>query len=102
MRKMQRLIVCLDGTWNTQADSTNVLHHFAMTLEGAMSGKPDAETVQTRYYHKGVGTSALDSITGGRVRRWPRRERARRIQLAHGQFPRRAGDEAGPNLHIRV
>ena len=63
---MQRLVVCLDGTWNKQDSGTNVLHHFAMALENGIdqtNGRPGSR--QTRYYHKGVGTGALDSITGG-------------------------------------
>src|ERR1051326_3198868 len=57
----QRLIVCLDGTWNLQDSSTNVLHHFNVVHEGpTVSG-----VVQRRYYHRGVGTGVLDGVTGG-------------------------------------
>ena len=58
----QRLIICLDGTWNREDSSTNVLHHFNAVREG-----PDPETgiVQKKYYHTGVGTGVLDSVTGG-------------------------------------
>src|SRR5947207_9253703 len=57
----QRLIVCLDGTWNLQDSSTNVLHHFNVVHEGATA----TGVVQRKYYHRGVGTGVLDSITGG-------------------------------------
>jgi uncharacterized protein (DUF2235 family) len=62
MAAQQRLIVCLDGTWNRQDSSTNVLHHFNTIREGI---DPETGLVQRRYYHRGVGTGVLDSITGG-------------------------------------
>lgn len=58
----QRLIVCLDGTWNRQDSSTNVLHHFNLVCEGMV---PGTDILQQRLYHLGVGTGVLDSITGG-------------------------------------
>ena len=60
----QRLVVCLDGTWNNKDDSTNVIHHFALAVERPW---PDAnaECNQTRYYGEGVGTGVLDGISGG-------------------------------------
>src|SRR5216684_2059470 len=63
-RKQQRLVVCLDGTWNNRDDTTNVLHHFAFALEG---DRPSTNSVvtQVKYYHEGVGTGVLDGITGG-------------------------------------
>lgn len=62
MPTQQRLIVCLDGTWNLQDSSTNVLNHFNLVREG-----PDPKTgvVQRKYYHRGVGTGVLDHVTGG-------------------------------------
>jgi uncharacterized protein (DUF2235 family) len=60
-RKQQRLVVCLDGTWNKRDDSTNVLHHFTLVCEGDMSDG----AVQRKYYDEGVGTGMLDGITGG-------------------------------------
>lgn len=62
MNKAQRLIVCLDGTWNQQDSSTNVLHHFNLVREGT---DPGTGMVQKKKYHRGVGTSTLDRITGG-------------------------------------
>src|SRR5215467_15123420 len=62
MAPRQRLIVCLDGTWNQQDSSTNVLHHFNLVREG---DDPQSGLYQRRYYHRGVGTGVLDSITGG-------------------------------------
>src|ERR1700753_3445247 len=58
----QRLIVCLDGTWNRQDSSTNVFHHYNLVREGLV---PESNIVQKRYYHLGVGTGVLDSISGG-------------------------------------
>lgn len=62
MGGQQRLIVCLDGTWNRQDSSTNVLHHFNVVQEGV---DPATGLIQKKYYHPGVGTGVLDSITGG-------------------------------------
>ncbi|HEY1770364.1 MAG TPA: DUF2235 domain-containing protein [Chthoniobacterales bacterium] len=62
MRQRQRLVVCLDGTWNKRDDSTNILHHFALAFKDTA---PVDGIVQTKYYHAGVGTGVLDSVTGG-------------------------------------
>src|SRR5579864_4764885 len=62
MATQQRLIVGLDGTWNQQDSSTNVLHHFNLVLEGAV---PGTNIIQRKYYHPGVGTGVLDRITRG-------------------------------------
>jgi uncharacterized protein (DUF2235 family) len=62
MSTPKRLIVCLDGTWNRQDSSTNVLHHFNLVRQGH---DPDTGWYQEKYYHPGVGTNTLDSITGG-------------------------------------
>src|SRR5262245_61132194 len=61
----QRLIVCLDGTWNTQDDSTNVLHHFSLVREGEFPDRDGKLVDQKKKYHRGVGTSTLDHVTGG-------------------------------------
>lgn len=63
MRKQQRLVVCLDGTWNNRDDATNVLHHFTLALKDEPPGV--GPVTQTKYYDQGVGTGVLDSITGG-------------------------------------
>jgi uncharacterized protein (DUF2235 family) len=60
----QRLVVCLDGTWNKQDDSTNVLHHFALALNGASSDR-GGQAIQSKHYLAGVGTGVLDRISGG-------------------------------------
>jgi uncharacterized protein (DUF2235 family) len=65
MRPRQRLVVCLDGTWNNKDDSTNVLHHFSLVKEGPVEPRGGVEFVQKRLYEKGVGTGVLDSVTGG-------------------------------------
>src|SRR5262249_31574842 len=63
MSTKQRLVVCLDGTWNNRDDSTNVLQHFALAVSGPA---PDGEGItQTKHYIEGVGTGVLDGITGG-------------------------------------
>ena len=65
MSELRRLIVCLDGTWNNRDDSTNVLHHFALTPE-YYARRVGADTItQLKFYREGVGTGPLDSITGG-------------------------------------
>ena len=61
MTPRQRLVLCLDGTWNRQDSSTNVLHHFNLVHEGVVSDG----FVQKKYYHSGVGTGVLDSVSGG-------------------------------------
>ena len=58
----QRLVVCLDGTWNNQDDSTNVLQHFALALNGSL---PDGGIKQNKHYIAGVSTGVLDRISGG-------------------------------------
>ncbi len=57
-----RLALFLDGTWNTEDDSTNVYHAYSLTLEGLVEG---GTVMQRRYYDPGVGTGMLDSVTGG-------------------------------------
>ncbi|MGQ0649529.1 MAG: phospholipase effector Tle1 domain-containing protein [Gemmatimonadaceae bacterium] len=64
MRKKQRLVLCLDGTWNNKDDSTNVLHHFALALN-ALVPSDDSTVTQQTYYDEGVGTGVVDGITGG-------------------------------------
>src|ERR1043166_7704411 len=63
MHKKQRLVVCLDGTWNKRDDSTNILHHFGLALKGESSAAPGV--TQVKYYDEGVGTGVIDGITGG-------------------------------------
>jgi uncharacterized protein (DUF2235 family) len=65
MAEIRRLAVCLDGTWNNRDDSTNVLHHFALTSECRNRRVGDDKITQLKFYLEGVGTGPLDSITGG-------------------------------------
>jgi uncharacterized protein (DUF2235 family) len=53
---VRRLVICLDGTWNTESSFTNVWRIF-VALE------PSA--TQILYYDQGVGTKATDFLTGG-------------------------------------
>ena len=64
MSARRRLIVCLDGTWNQQDDSTNVLHHYNLVVEGEENAGGRIIT-QKKQYFRGVGTGPLDRITGG-------------------------------------
>ncbi len=57
----QRLVLCLDGTWNNRDDCTNVYHLHNMVLSGPMSDG----WIQRKYYDQGVGTGVNDSVSGG-------------------------------------
>jgi uncharacterized protein (DUF2235 family) len=65
MSTIRRLVVCLDGTWNNRDDSTNVLHHFALTPECRDRKVTGDSVTQLKLYLEGVGTGPLDAITGG-------------------------------------
>ena len=65
MTAIRRLIVCLDGTWTNKDDSTNVLHHFALTSECRDRKVLGDSVTQLKLYLEGVGTGSLDAITGG-------------------------------------
>ena len=65
MAEIRRLAVCLDGTWNNRDDSTNVLHHFALTPECRDKRVDGDRVTQLKFYLEGVGTGPLDAITGG-------------------------------------
>ena len=65
MTEIRRLTVCLDGTWNNRDDSTNVLHHFALTSECRDRKVLGDRVTQLKLYLEGVGTGSLDAITGG-------------------------------------
>ncbi len=63
-RRKQRLILCLDGTWNQRDSGTNIYHLSNLIEEGVVEG--GGETWRQRvYYQQGVGTGLLDSVTGG-------------------------------------
>ena len=53
---MRRLVVCLDGTWNTKSDFTNIWRINVTLTRNA---------VQRVYYDEGVGTKSTDFLTGG-------------------------------------
>jgi uncharacterized protein (DUF2235 family) len=65
MSNRKRLIVCLDGTWNREDDSTNVLHQYNLVIEGMVPTKDGGSILQKKHYFRGVGTGPLDRITGG-------------------------------------
>ncbi len=59
----RQLILCLDGTWNTYADHTNVsrLHALVPNVPGGTEGAVE----QIKYYDEGVGTGRFDRMRGG-------------------------------------
>jgi uncharacterized protein (DUF2235 family) len=61
----QRLVVCLDGTWNNRDDSTNVTHHNDLALNHAIAPAGPDDLRQLLYYDEGVGNGLLDGVTGG-------------------------------------
>ena len=65
MGTRQRLVLCLDGTWNKEDDSTNVLHHFNLVEEDFCANEARDGILQKKKYIRGVGTTALDRFTGG-------------------------------------
>lgn len=60
----QRLVVCLDGTWNKRDSGTNIYHLSNLITEGVV-GSGAQRWIQRVYYDEGVGTGVLDSVTGG-------------------------------------
>jgi len=82
---LKRLILCLDGTWNT-ADSeqiTNIVRILDF-IEPKVKTKSGIEEEQRVYYHNGVGTglSTRDKIFGGATVH-PQRVFARATQVTH-------------------
>ena len=61
-KNKKRLAIFLDGTWNTEEDSTNVRNAYHLTLEGQLPGDG---VIQERYYDRGVGTGMFDGLLGG-------------------------------------
>lgn len=64
-KKIKRLFVCCDGTWNAPTDlhdgvpvPTNVVRFYHALVEGDVGG--DIE--QVRYYHPGIGTQEVFSL----------------------------------------
>jgi uncharacterized protein (DUF2235 family) len=62
----RRLILCLDGTWNTYGDHTNVarLHAIVPNVPDGADGA-DGNVAQIKYYDEGVGTGQFDRLRGG-------------------------------------
>lgn len=58
---MRRLVLCLDGTWNTEKSFTNVWRIYVALNRGATR----SGVTQLVYYDQGVGTKAMESLTGG-------------------------------------
>src|SRR5215469_7685402 len=56
----RRIVICLDGTWNTVNDNTNVWRLKSLL---APAGKDGLE--QRAYYSTGVGTTYGERISGG-------------------------------------
>ncbi len=60
----KRLIVCLDGTWNTPDDKKNATN--VVKIMRAIRSADDAGTKQVVFYDKGVGTGGpIDRVRGG-------------------------------------
>ena len=65
---MKRLIVCLDGTWNTPDHPGKITN--VVKIMRAIRPHDDNGIEQIVYYDKGVGTANLvDKITGGMLGR---------------------------------
>ncbi len=59
----RRLVLCLDGTWNTYKDHTNVSRLHALTPN--LPRGADGTEEQIKFYDEGVGTGSADRIRGG-------------------------------------
>lgn len=59
-RKVKRLILCFDGTWNTPEDQTNVSRIYA-----AVGDQHSGCKSQLKFYDSGVGTTRRDRFRGG-------------------------------------
>ena len=57
---MKRLVLCFDGTWNTEQSNTNVSRLFRK-----ISGSSDECSEQRQFYDEGVGTSWGERLRGG-------------------------------------
>src|SRR4051794_25939773 len=58
----QRLVVCLDGTWNKQDSGTNIYHLSNLIVDRQVTRDGWLQRVR---YDSGVGTGVLDGVTGG-------------------------------------
>jgi hypothetical protein len=61
----QRLVICLDGTWNKQDTGTNVYNLSNLIKRGPCIDADGVAWNQRIYYHEGVGTGLLDKVSGG-------------------------------------
>lgn len=59
----RRLVLCLDGTWNSYKDHTNVSRLHALTPN--LPGGAGVTEEQIKYYDEGVGNGSFDRIGGG-------------------------------------
>jgi uncharacterized protein (DUF2235 family) len=57
---MKRLVLCFDGTWNTEKSNTNVSRLFRK-----IAGSSNECSEQRQFYDEGVGTSWGERIRGG-------------------------------------
>ena len=78
----QKLVVCLDGTWNTESSFTNVWRIAVALNQGG---------TQRIYYDHGVGTKATDFVSGGAFGRGLSRNVLRAYQWLTQHY--RLGDE---------
>ena len=60
----QRLIICLDGTWNKRDSGTHI-YHLSNLIETGELTTNGAKWCQLVHYDAGVGTGLLDSVSGG-------------------------------------
>jgi Uncharacterized alpha/beta hydrolase domain (DUF2235) len=61
----QRLVVCLDGSWNKRGSGTNIYHISNLVRKGRVTDSDGKKCRQRVYYDEGVGTGVLDKISGG-------------------------------------
>jgi uncharacterized protein (DUF2235 family) len=64
-RLKQRLVLCLDGTWNDRDDCTNVYHLSNLIVDGEVQDGAGVRVRQRVRYFEGVGTKPLDRLSGG-------------------------------------
>ena len=60
----QRLVICLDGTWNKRDSGTHIYHLSNLVEKGELSDE-EGKWCQLVHYDAGVGTGLLDSVSGG-------------------------------------
>ncbi len=60
---MKRLVFCFDGTWNRL--DANTPTNVVLTAASIVRQVPDGGPTQIIHYDEGVGTGALDRVSGG-------------------------------------